>query len=344
MRDSIFYASIRSLFVSFCAVIGIVLGFFVFLLLLGALSTTQSEHHLATVNTREIMPNAEGTREILSDSTPVILQINLDGIIGTEALSTQTIRQKLIESREGDLKDRVKAILLYINTPGGTVIDADGIYHALKEYKKRYQVPIYAYVDGLCASGGMYIASAADKILASDVSIIGSVGVVAPAFLNISKTLDKLGIESLTLTAGKGKDAMNPLRPWEPGEQKEYQSLIDYYYQTFLNIVTSNRPQLSKEKLVQDYGAHVFNAPDAQEKGFIDVTGISLADTIRALVKEVGIEGNSYQMIKLENKEWWTNLFGGESTLFKGVIRHQLVLSPDLDPNLQNQFLYLYRP
>lgn len=345
MRDSIFYSSIRSLFVAFFTIIGIVLGLFVFLLLLGALTTSKTEHNLTTVNTHEIMPNAEGKREILASDTPVILQINLDGIIGTEALSAETIRQKLIESREGALKgDRVKAILLYINTPGGTVIDADGIFRALKEYKQKYQIPIYAYVDGLCTSGGMYVAAAADKIFSSDVSIIGSVGVIAPAFLNFSKTLDKLGVETLTLTAGKGKDAMNPLRPWKPGEENEYKSLVDYYYQSFVDLVTSNRPTIDKTKLVQDYGAQVFSAPQALERGFIDVTGVSLSDTIKALLDKVGIEGNHYQVVKLDHKDWWTSLFGGESALFKGVIKHQVQLSPDQDFALQNKFLYLYRP
>lgn len=76
---------------------------------------------------------------------------------------------------KGPTKRPSERHLVYINTPGGTVVDADGIYRALLEYKTKYDVPIYAYIDGLCASGGMYVALAADKIFASDVSLIGSV-------------------------------------------------------------------------------------------------------------------------------------------------------------------------
>ena len=97
------------------------------------------------------------------------------------------------------------------------MVDADGIYRAIKHYKEQYQVPVIAYVDGLCASGGMYIACAADKIYATDVSLVGSVGVLFPSFMNFSKLLDTVGVQSLTISSCKGKDDMNPLRPWKEG-------------------------------------------------------------------------------------------------------------------------------
>lgn len=343
--DSIVYSALRSLVVAFCAVIGIGLGLFFLLILMGALSTSSTESKLTTVNTQEILPNAEGKREVLAKDAPVILQINIDGIIGTEALSAKSIRQQLIESREGDFKDnRVKAILLYIDTPGGTVTDADGIYRALKEYKQLYQVPIYAYVDGLCASGGMYVASAADKIFASDTSLIGSVGVIAPTFVNLTKLLDKLGVDALTISAGKDKDAMNPLRPWKPGEDQNYRQIIDYYYQYFVNIVTTARPEMNKEKLIQDYGAKIFPAAEAQQFGYIDQANGTLKETLKELLKKSEIEGNNYQVVKLENKQWWSSLFSSNSAIFRGTVKHQLILPPEFDPALCNQFLYLYHP
>lgn len=349
MRDSIFYSAIRSLFVAFCAVIGICLAFIVLTIGIGALSSTSTDSKLKTVHTEEIMPNAEGQRVVLTSTAPVILQLNMDGLIGTEELSMKSIKQQLIESREGEYKDnRVKGILVHLNTPGGTVIDADGIYRALKEYKEKYKVPIYAYVDGLCASGGMYVAAAADKILASDVSLIGSIGVIAPSFLNFTKVMDKIGIEALTLSAGTDKDAMNPLRPWKPGEEKNYQDIVNYYYQYFLNVVTSNRPGLSKEKLINDYGARIFVAKEAMEYGFIDENKTSITEAIKELVKAAGIEEN-YQVIKFQKSGWWNTLFGDTAAslsqlLLKGSITHKIQLAPELDPALQNKFLYLYAP
>lgn len=345
MRDSILYSAIRALAVAFCVVIGLCLGFVFITVLIGALSSGSIDSKLTTVNTEEILPNADGKREVLSSTSPVILQLNIDGVIGLEHLDNKSVRQQLVESREGDFKDnRVKALLLYINTPGGTVNDADGIFRALGDYKEKYKIPIYAYVDGLCASGGMYIALAADKIFASNTSLIGSVGVIAPTFLNVTKLLDKVGVDTLTISAGKDKDALNPLRPWKPGEDANYRQIIEYYYDHFVELVTTHRPNMSKEKLVQDYGALIFPAPIAQEHGFIDVSGASLAEALKELVKEANIS-DTYQVIRLENKNWWSSLFSNQArSLFTGKIKHQVSFSPEIDLLLGNQFLYLYQP
>lgn len=345
MRDSIFYSSLRALCVAFCAIIGICLGFFIITILLGTISSSTKASRLASVNTEEILPDAEGKREVHIGKVPVILQIDIDGVIGLESLTTKKIRQLLVESREGDYENgRVKAILLYINTPGGTVTDANGIFQALKDYKAKYKVPIYAYVDGLCASGGMYIALAADKIYSSDVSLIGSVGVIAPTFMNFTELLGKVGVQTLTLSAGKDKDAMNPLRPWKPGEDENYKQIVDYYYDHFVNLVVANRPEMSKEKLVKDYGAKIFPADEAHQFGFIDVTNAMLRDALKHLVEESDLEGKDYQVIRLENKGWWESLFSAEAPIFTGKVKHQLTVSPSVDLMLQNQFLYLYHP
>lgn len=346
MRDSILYSAIRALVVAFCVVIGLCLGFVFISVFLSALSGNTTESKLTTVNTEEILPNANGKREALSSEAPVILQVNVDGIIGTEELGEKSIRQQLVESREGRFKgDRIKGILLYINTPGGTVTDADGIFRALADYKKKYEIPIYAYIDGLCASGGMYVALAADKVFASETSLIGSVGVIAPTFMNLTKLLEKIGVETLTISAGKGKDALNPLRPWKPGEEDNYRQIIDYYYNHFVDLVSTHRPEINKEKLIQDYGAHIFPAPEAREFGFIDTSGASLSDTLHALLKQAGITDEHYQVIRLENKGWWKNLFSAEANLLlQGKIQHQVSLSPEIDILFRNQYLYMYYP
>jgi protease IV len=343
MRDSIFYSALRAVVVSFCVVLGLCLGFVFLSMLFGSLSSGTIDTKLSATHTEEILPNALGKRVSLSSTSPVILQVNIEGIIGTEELSEETIRSQLVESREGSFKnDRVKGILLYINTPGGTVTGADGIYRILKEYKERYKIPIYAYVDGLCASGGMYVAMAADKVIASDTSLIGSVGVIAPAFMNVTKLLEKIGVDTMTISAGKGKDAMNPLRPWKPGEEDNYKYLIDFYYNHFVELVTKHRPEISKEQLTKEYGAQIFPAPLAEEYGFIDHSGISLADTLQALVHAAEIPDDEYQVIRLEHKGWWKTLFSGKNNFLMGKVEHRLSISPEIDILLSNQFLYLY--
>lgn len=345
MRDSILFASVRSFFVAASSIVGIGMGVILLVLLIALISTSTSQEEITTSYKAEILPNANGVRKALSKEAPVLLQFNVHGVIGVDNLTTASVRQQLIESREGTFENnRVKGILIHMNTPGGSLDDSDGIYRLLKAYKERYKVPVYVYVDGMCASGGMYIASAADKIYASDVSLIGSVGVLTPSFMNFSDLLDKIGVKALTLTAGKGKDELNPLRPWKPGEQDAYQNIIDYYYQSFLDVVTEARPNLSRSKLVEVYGAHIFPAPIAKEHGFIDENGKSLADAQKALLHELGIEGDYYQVLQLESKNWVSDLFRGQSSLLNGKVTHDVRLSSELPPELMNKFLYLYSP
>lgn len=345
MRDSILYSAIRALFVSFCVVIGLCLGFVFFSVFIATLvGSTSNEARLTTVNTEEILPNANGKREVLSSDAPVILQIDINGVIGLDDLTTHAIRQMLVESQEGGMKDgRIKGVLLYVNTPGGTVDDADGILRALLDYKQKYQIPIYAYVDGLCASGGVYVSLAADKIYATKVSLIGSVGVLAPTFANVTKLLDKIGVETLSISAGKGKDALSPLRPWKPGEEDNYKQIINYYYDRFVELVVTHRPEMNKDLLVKEYGAALFPAPEAREKGYIDVSGASLSETLKDLLNKVGITGDYYQVVRLENRQWWKNLFSSQaSSLWKGKIRHQLTISPEVDLLFKQKYLYLH--
>jgi protease-4 len=255
------------------------------------------------------------------------------------------VRQMLVESREDILKnDRVKALMLNIESPGGAAVDADSIYHAVKAYKERYKVPVYAYVDGLCASGGMYVACAADKIYASEISLIGSVGVIIQPFVNVAALMDKIGVISMTLYAGKGKDDMNPLRAWKAGEQDNLQNIVEDYYTQFVNIVAENRPQLDKTKLIKEYGANIYPAAKATEYGYIDGHGLSYSEALKKLVEAAGIKDDNYQVFQMESKNWVTQLLKSSSPVLTGTIKHQIQLTPELDPALMNKFLYLYQP
>lgn len=341
--QSIFSSSLRAFFITLFAVVGFCFGIFLFILLISLFSGTAATEPELTY-TPTIVANAEGKRKVLSSSAPVILKINIDGVIGTELLNKETIERQLTESREGTLKDdRVKAILLYVNSPGGTIFDADGIFRAIKNYKEQHKVPVYAYVDGLCASGGLYIASVADQIFASNVSMVGSVGVVTPPFLNLSQLIDKIGVQALTLYAGKDKDMLNPLRPWKPDEGENMQDLINYYYEQFVDLIVTQRP-VDRDKLVNDYGARVFNANQAEEYGFINKSNGNLQETLKLLAQKIGIEDDYYQVVEL-HKAWYSSLFNSQwALLLQGKVVHEIRLSSDLDPRLNNQLLYLYHP
>lgn len=342
MHSSIFHSSLRIFFMSVCTILGIFVGFFAIGAILGLIESADTLPPSKFV--ADVQPNALGSRKLLSKSAPVVLKINIHGTIGSEELNSSLVNEMLIESRENTLKnDRVKAIMLSINTPGGTVTDADGIYRNLLEYKKRYNVPVYAYVDGLCASGGMYIVSAADKIYATDTSLIGSVGVISGPFMNASKFIEKLGIEALTLSEGLGKDNLDPLRPWSANEAKPMKEIINYYYNSFVDIVSNARPKLTREKLINEYGAHIFPASIAEGYGYIDYANASYEVALTDLLKKIGIEDDYYQVVEL-NRNAWSSLFRAETSPLFGKIRHTFDLPYELRPELMNRYLYLYRP
>jgi protease-4 len=257
-----------------------------------------------------------------------------------QKLDAEIIENILLDSRTGMLAaDRVKAILLHFNTPGGTVVDADAIYEMLLNYKATYKVPIFGFVEGLCASGGMYIASATDQMFAGPASMIGSVGVIIGPFFNVSAVMDKVGITAKTITQGLDKDMMSPFRPWKEGEDASIQAVTAFMYQRFVDVVTKARPQLDRTKLVEQYGAQVYDCVTAAQYGYIDHAMSSRSDALKALLASAQIDG-SYQVVSLIPKNpWLSGLVSGRSPLLTGRMEHSL---DHIAFRIQQQPCYLY--
>src|SRR5437868_1702873 len=129
MRESLFYSALRSFFVALFAMVGILVGFILVILMFASIgdTTTASSLDIDTTYTPEIVANADGERKKLGSEAPVILKVNIQGVIGLDSLTKESVAQQLVESREGNLKDhKIKGVLLHINSPGGTVSDSDG--------------------------------------------------------------------------------------------------------------------------------------------------------------------------------------------------------------------------
>lgn len=343
-RESIFVSGLRSFCRMFFAVCGIFLAIIAMSTLYSSISTATTT--IETKTKIKYLPDAENKRELVASTAPVILQLNIHGVIGEpNMLDSSIVQNILVESRTDTLKDnRVKGILLHMNTPGGTVVDSDNIYRMLKDYKERYKVPVFAYVDGLCASGGMYVISSADQVFAGPSSIIGSVGVIIGPFFNLVEGLAKLGVKSETITEGLNKDMMSPFRPWKTDEDASLKAVTSYFYQQFVDVVTGARTRIDRTKLVQEYGAKVFDPITALEYGYVDHANSSRNEALLALMQQVGIDpAKPYQVVSLEAKsEWLSNLFNEKtSPLFTGKIEHTLDTGA---PKIRDQVAYLYQP
>ncbi len=343
-RESIFISALRGFFNTVAVIIGIAVALFIVILGISAFSSSITTPDKSTLT---LSPDANWDRKLLPHSAPVILRINLHGVIGIGKLQGDKFKTLLLDSREDDLaNNRVKGIILHVDTPGGTATDSATIYHLLQAYKEKYKVPVFAYVDGICASGGMYICSAADQIYSSAEGIIGSVGVrMGPAF-NFSEVMSKIGIQSLTLTEGKDKDMLNPFRPWKEGEENSLKLLIADEYNRFTDVVVNARKGLDKEKLINDYGANVFSAQVAQEYGFIDNGKADYDETLRALVKAAGIgEHDKYQVLEITYFEsFLSELKENKAGLLNGKLEHVFPTGSYTTSEMSGKLLYLYQP
>ncbi|MBF5058738.1 S49 family peptidase [Candidatus Neptunochlamydia vexilliferae] len=340
-RESIFVSAVRALCNTFAGMIGVIIG----LVILGIVIGSLAKPSLVSDKTQMVIAaDANGNRELLPHSAPVILKINIHGVIGSRDLNSKTIMSQLLDSQEGALKGRVKAVLLHINSPGGTAIDAHNIYTKLVEYKTKHQVPVYAYVDGLCASGGMMIACSADKILSGPLGVVGSVGVLMGPNFNFATLMEKYGVKQRTITKGIDKDMLSPYREWKPGEDQSLVNIVAYDYNVFVNLVANARPRLDKNKLINEYGAQVYDPVKAQEYGYIDDANSSYNSALSALVKEGEISGE-YQVVELKViHPVLSGLIEGKSPIFSGKVKHEIQLPADIPSELLNRPLYLYSP
>jgi hypothetical protein len=112
----------------------------------------------------------------------------------------------------------------------------------------------------------------------------------------------------------------------------------------FVNIATISRPSLDKTKLIEEYGANVYPAEIARDLGYIDESNATYNQTLQLLAEKIGITDNYYQVIELDHKNWLSELFTGQFQLLSGKVTHHLSLTPEMSPELSNQYLFLYRP
>ena len=185
------------------------------------------------------------------------------------------LREEL-EKAAGDPK--VVALVVRIDSPGGSVTASDILYHEIDTFRREKKVPVIVCVMDKALSGGYYAAMAADGILAHPTSVVGGVGVIS-WHVNIGPLLQKWGMEAEVVKAGELKDFWSPLRRPEEGEAQIMQELIDSLRARFVNLVQERR-QLSSEAMRRVGTARVFGAGEALDLGMIDRLGY-LEDAVK---------------------------------------------------------------
>lgn len=171
--------------------------------------------------------------------------IDLDGVI---AADRQANADNLISSLQEAFKDRNTAgIILRINSPGGSPVQAGLVNDEIRRLRAMHpEIPLYVVVEDICASGGYYIAAAADKIFVNKASIVGSIGVLMDGF-GFTGTMQKLGVERRLLTAGENKGFMDPFSPRNAKQEAFTKELLADVHQQFIDVVREGRGKRLKE-------------------------------------------------------------------------------------------------
>ena len=190
------------------------------------------------------------------------------------------------------------AVVLNINSPGGSPVQSARIYNEIKRLRKDYQdKPIYVVVDELCASGGYYVAAAADKIFVDGSSLVGSIGVIYQGF-GADKAIEKLGLENRTVTAGENKAFMDPFSPMKPEHKAHLEAMLADVHQQFIKAVKDGRGSRLKDSTPGLFSGLIWSGTKAIDNGLVD--GLGTVDSVaRDIVKaedlvDYTVEENSF--------------------------------------------------
>ncbi len=171
--------------------------------------------------------------------------IDIDGVIG---VGDEVTADGTVSSLRAAFEDKhTKGVILRINSPGGSPVQAGIINDEIRRLRKENpKIPLYAVVEDICASGGYYIAVSADRIYVDKASIVGSIGVLMDGF-GFTGTMQKLGVERRLVTAGANKGFMDPFSPVNPAHKAHAQAMLNEIHQQFIDVVREGRGKRLKE-------------------------------------------------------------------------------------------------
>jgi protease IV len=207
--------------------------------------------------------------------------VEVSGLIAPGAdASAERINSALLEA----FKDsNTQGVVVRINSPGGSPVQAQTIYDEMRRLRKKYpDIPLYAVVEDVCASGGYFVAAGADRIYVGKASIIGSIGVLMNGF-GFTGLMDKLGVERRLITAGKNKGMLDPFSPVDETDVKHARAMVDDIHQQFIAVVREGRGQRLKET-PDMFSGLIWTGQKSIDLGLADAVG-SMEYVAREVIK-----------------------------------------------------------
>ncbi len=285
---------------------------------------------------------------IAGEGKAKILMLDISGTISSEEKSAlggikkePSIVARVKEELElAQADEDIKALILRINSPGGTVTASDILHHEISQFKQKTGVKVVACMLEMGTSGAYYVATSADNIIAHPTTITGSIGVMVLK-LNLNGLLEKIGVQNETIKSGDKKDIMFPLRSITPEERKIVQQIIDQLQQRFLQVVKQGRPNMDKASLEQIADGRILGSRKALELGLIDQIGY-LDDAIESAKKLAGLT-DARVIIYQSPFSQKGNIYAETKGLAFQTNPMQSYLNGFL-PSLNPYFMYLWQP
>ncbi len=207
--------------------------------------------------------------------------VEVNGII---APGTDASAEKITTALQAAFKDKsTQGVVVRINSPGGSPVQAQTIYDEMKRLRKKYpEIPLYAVVEDVCASGGYFVAVGADRIYVGQASIVGSIGVLMNGF-GFTGLMDKLGVERRLITAGDNKGMLDPFSPLDDKDKAHIKTLMGDIHQQFIGVVKEGRGKRLKES-PEIFSGLIWTGQRSVDLGLADGFG-SLEYVAREVIK-----------------------------------------------------------
>ncbi|UQZ90296.1 signal peptide peptidase SppA [Deltaproteobacteria bacterium Smac51] len=223
----------------------------------------------------------------------------------------------------------IKSIVVRINSPGGSVAPCQEIYNSLKDLNK----PIVVSMGSVAASGGLYIAAAGDVIVANPGTITGSIGVIMQS-IEVTGTMEKLGLKSEVIKSGEFKDMGSPFRPLKNNERELLQRMVMEVYEQFVADLTAGRKNMDAATVRRLADGRIYSGSDAHRLGLVDeLGGFEYAVAIAA--KRGGLPAGVRPTLVIEDgrRPWWETVMESKSAV-------NLAIPPALTPGFSLKYLY----
>jgi protease IV len=223
-------------------------------------------------------------------------------------------------------------LMLFVNTPGGGVYESDELYLKIKEYQEYTERPVYAYFASQATSGGYYVSSSADKIIANRNCWTGSIGVTIGTLYDISGLLQKYGIKTETITSGANKAMGDITVPMSDQQRNIFQSLVDESYDQFVSVVAQGR-NLDTDYVKTIADGRIYTAKQAESNKLIDDIVGTYDEAVEEMIYDCGLVGCDVYEFRYQPQQ---SLFSG---FVESVDKFTEALSGNSDINAITDFL-----